>query len=468
MLFRGQKTLVNIFGPLFILIFIFIGFRDHEELFASHNNSELIFQPSGQAKDQELPNNSNHEGVEVHDVSKASVFDSVIDGHREVFSVSSSDKKYFLMEFGQYATNPNVIPHPTLTDTWIIVAQQEMKAVRNYMWWAEIACNATFQSGVLRCMDEPIILLIPPTAGLNCNGALTYFGDSVGPHDARVFYGPKTPHIIYGSNSAYTCFGQWMIDLRSVANSDFDRVMGKEFQKPTELQRPAPYSPVEKNWFVFWDKNEQIYVHYDVWPSRLFAKLEYDGTVGQDLAPLASTSDNECMAKYMPKISQELNPIDLTPLETVHQATNSLSITLCKGADPFCIADDSNTFILAIFQHKTYIWSHSVYEPYAMLFRRTAPFEVYGISTKPIWIHGRGGPGTGKKPATLTAENIATWSQTEMFYLTSLSWKAQDHKYHGYIDDVVFIAFGIEDSKSAGIDVVAGDLLMDLGLCENS
>jgi hypothetical protein len=55
-----------------------------------------------------------------------------------------------------------------------------------------------------------------------------------------------------------------------------------------------------------------------------------------------------------------------------------------------------------------------------------------------------------------------------MFYVTSLSWKGQGQRYHGYIDDVLFVAFGIEDEKSAAIDLVAGDLLQDLGFCYTS
>jgi hypothetical protein len=52
-----------------------------------------------------------------------------------------------------------------------------------------------------------------------------------------------------------------------------------------------------------------------------------------------------------------------------------------------------------------------------------------------------------------------------MFYITSMSWKGHDQKYHGYIDDVLFLAFGIEDTRAAAIDVKAADLMQDLALC---
>lgn len=53
-----------------------------------------------------------------------------------------------------------------------------------------------------------------------------------------------------------------------------------------------------------------------------------------------------------------------------------------------------------------------------------------------------------------------------MFYITSMSWKSHAQKYHGYIDDVIFVAFGVEDTMAGVIDVLAGDLLQDLAFCD--
>jgi len=94
-----------------------------------------------------------------------------------------------------------------------------------------------------------------------------------------------------------------------------------------------------------------------------------------------------------------------------------------------------------------------------MVFQQKAPFAIHGISTKPFWISGRGMPGKWKSP------NGNLLDQTQMLYVTSLSWKKAGQKYHGYIDDILFVLFGIEDSDTGGIDILAGDLLVDLGLC---
>jgi len=49
-----------------------------------------------------------------------------------------------------------------------------------------------------------------------------------------------------------------------------------------------------------------------------------------------------------------------------------------------------------------------------------------------------------------------------------MSWKGKEQKYHGYLDDALFLAFGIEDSRSGGIDVTAGELLKGMGLCSEA
>jgi len=47
-----------------------------------------------------------------------------------------------------------------------------------------------------------------------------------------------------------------------------------------------------------------------------------------------------------------------------------------------------------------------------------------------------------------------------------MSWKKRGLTYYGYLEDELFLGFGVEDRKSAGIDIVAGDLISNLELCE--
>lgn len=100
-----------------------------------------------------------------------------------------------------------------------------------------------------------------------------------------------------------------------------------------------------------------------------------------------------------------------------------------------------------------------------MVFEQTAPFRVHAISAKPFWIHGRRGGVTRSRHAAEESWKVLEDQKEEMLYITSMSWKTQGQKYHGYMDDVLFLGFGIEDERTAAIDISAGDLLRDLGMC---
>ncbi|KAK0630915.1 hypothetical protein B0T17DRAFT_507348 [Bombardia bombarda] len=458
MLVRDLKRLALIVGPIFFIVLISLTvwgtqpdsyLRGHVDSLLGKTSSS----GSAAADDVDAPlddpvsNSTAHAGNELTPANPLS--GDIGNGtHHEIFSISTPDRKYFEIKFGDKKSfNPNVIPHPIHPDTWIMVSQavngpEKDPVPQSHVFNYEISCNAAFIDGKLQCLDLPNILPVSATSGENCKDDLVFLSFNVGPHDARVFYGPKTPYIVYGSNSAFTCFSQWIQDFRVLVDWGFELFTQEDFRVGKEMQRPGSYSLVEKNWFVFWDGDNQMYVHHDVVPSRKFAKLGVDGSVGKDLGPLAAETDNKCIARYFPKLPEKL--------ESIHQATNSLRITMCKRADPACKPDDSNTFIFTIFQHKTFYDFHSEYDPYVMVFRQSAPFEMYGVSQKPFWIHGR---------------KRINEKRTDMMYVTSMSWKMRGLKYHGYLDDTVILSFGVEDKTCGGIDVLAGDLLMGLGLC---
>lgn len=84
--------------------------------------------------------------------------------YHEIYSVSTSDKKYFPVKFDkQHSINPNAIPHPFLENTWIIVSQQQRSDVKTTVWFAELVCNAAFKDDTLSCIDPPMILPISKT-----------------------------------------------------------------------------------------------------------------------------------------------------------------------------------------------------------------------------------------------------------------------------------------------------------------
>ena len=362
--------------------------------------------------------------------------------HQEILSSSTQDKKFLRIDFGgTKVMNPNILPHPNWANTWIILAQ--LRNENPSFEFKEVFCEAIIWDDTLRCQGPPTTLPIATTAGGKCDGDLSYFNLNLGPHDARLFFGPEQPYVIFGSNSVFTCFGQFIQSFPALAGWSSDASSLDEFRNATELQRPNSWSKIEKNWFPFWDNKGQMYAHHDLRPTRVFAQVRLDGSVGPDLGPLAAASDEQCILKYMPQVA----PV----LESIHQATNSLKVTMCPSAAKSCIAKEDNTFILTIYQHKTYYNFHSVYEPYIMVFEQQAPFRIHAMSSKPLWIHGR-----QRHPERNTSD---------MFYVTSMSWKSRERRYGGFLDDEIFIAFGIEDEEAGGIDVLASELLGDLGLC---
>ncbi|KAL8243946.1 hypothetical protein R6Q59_010204 [Mikania micrantha] len=460
MLIRGIRQLFAILGPVIFLTttilvlklngrsialpYIVEHWNDHDTFTGRRGAPEYAANPAQDVLDDDSDHfDLNVYGKPVH----------------EIFSISGKKGKYFPIEFGEYASaNPNILPHPTLENHWIMVAQQFLSHVYNTVWCAELVCTATFQNGKLACVKSPLILPIPATITDKCTGKLAFLSFNVGPHDARLFYGPEHPYVMYGSQTSYNCFGLLIQDFRLL--TDWGLVVStptdpqNPFRVSTELHRPPPYGDVEKNWFIFWDSNNKMYIHNDIYPKRVFAALSHDGTAGPDLAPFAAIDDEKCINRYMPKLPPTL--------ESIHQSTNSLKVTLCKRSDPTCFPTDQNTFILLIFQHKTFYSFHGRYEPYVMLFKQSAPFGIHAISTKPLWIHGRK---DAPRPSSFTQDD--QWDETEMFYVTSISWKGANMTYHGYMDDEIFIGFGIEDRRSAGIDVVMADILDHLGLCSD-
>lgn len=372
----------------------------------------------------------------------------------EIFSQSSSDRKYFNLKFGkQEATNANIIPSAVREDAWVIVAVKQRSQVPNSLWFAELECEAQFVDGVLQCLEEPMILPIASTHSDKCTGDhFGFWGLNVGPHDGRVFYGPEHPYMIFGSNSQYNCFGLWMQDFRMLVDWGKPVWPDEYFRLPTDLQRPQgmPHNPVEKNWFAFWDKDNAMYIHHDIVPHRVFAEIQKNGSAGPDLGLEIQGHDEKCMKSYLPALPEGDSD------NAFHQATNSLSITMCKRADPFCQRSDNNTFILNIIQHKMFRDGHAEYDPYLFLFQDAKPFKIAAINPRPLWISGR--------------EEVPTPEQTTvhttMFYVTSISWKNHSQTYHGYLDDIMFLAFGIEDERPAAIDVLASDLLEGLMTCD--
>lgn len=387
--------------------------------------------------------------------------------YREISSISTPDGKYSQIYWGDRieGVNPSILPHPTVPGIYIVAAQRQ--AIGEAFKHSQVLfCNAVYEEGVLGCIESPSILPIEHTPA--CKGDELY-----GPHDIRMFYGPEAPYITYGSHSAFSCHGMWVHDLRALV-PELDAISyikdtlfssePKEFLEPIDIQRPPPYDHIEKNYFLFWDLEGTTYVHQDLWPERVLTTLFANGSVSGNLSP---KEDQTCLSSLLPNLSLYTHTTPGIKVNAIHQSTNSLLVTLCSRNDPECVPSASNTVIMAIFQHKEYYESHALYHPYALLFNATSPFDVRAVSRRALWIKGRDML-TRKTDAIywrIFDDDLLPKGHTEMFFVTSVNWMTPGSGYHGFIDDDVLVGFGIEDTRSAVIDIKMEDLLQDLTWC---
>ncbi|KAK5166706.1 uncharacterized protein LTR77_008250 [Saxophila tyrrhenica] len=378
--------------------------------------------------------------------------------YRELFSLTTRDRRFIpLFIEGTGAYGPNVVPHPTKFDMWIVLAQRLQPSVMSTTY-EQIVCTAGILNGVLICGEAFENLTMSSFVQGACEGDLAYYNNYSGARDARLFYGPSAPFVLYGSQSQHTCLGMWLQDARALLEPyHLEKPLAKLFSQATEVQRLPPLKGLETNYFIFWDADGKAYAHYQIWPRRSFAQLDWDGSVGEDLAPAAAKRDQVCVARYM----QTIQPSN----ESLQQASNSLAITLCDRTNPKCKPSESNTFLMHIFHHTFDYDSHIVHEPFVMLFQQTAPFALHAISQRALWIHGRQAltNETGS-PQYPDPEDIPT-GHTERFAVTSISWKNHVQRYHGYIDDTMMIGVSVEDSRAGIMDVKASDLVQDLAFC---
>jgi hypothetical protein len=442
MIAKGLRLVVFL-GPLLLLLYLYSGIYRQDGTGLDQAGTQQALSHPGPPSGVENGSPPSPKDEPEANSTEMEPPVGVSQSHRRVFSLSSLDRKYFRIVLGSVPSrNPNIIPHPTDNSSWIVVAQQVEEEKQDLaVKKLEISCSAVFRDGALQCVAAPVALPIAPTPGGQCEGDMAVLNLLTGPHDARACWGPRQPYAIFGSSSLRNCLGQFTQDLRVLVDDwEADEATG-DFRQATELQRPPPLGNVEKNWFFFWDGANRTHVHHDIVPKRVFSQINADGSSGPDLAPYAQASDELCLSRLLPSVNPEF--------EHIHQATNSLLVTLCDRNQP-CVPDRENTIVFTIFHHKTFRNFHAVYEPYVLAFRQSAPFEVYGISRRPFWIHGR--------------ENHPDGA-SQMIYITSMSWKSHGLRYHGYMDDTLFLAFGIEDKEMGAIDVSVRDILDDLELC---
>ncbi|OLL26778.1 hypothetical protein NEOLI_001746 [Neolecta irregularis DAH-3] len=361
------------------------------------------------------------------------------------------------IDFGSAKLNPNILPlPPNAKYPYFIIG----RSTTDGSYQEIVACFADFehlpltQRRILKCVDEPKVITVPSTKAKKCEK--TWMELVKGPHDPRVFWSPKgEPLMTFGTQSSFTCFGQWIVDLRAVYQPLNDLLSGTiggniNFSELQELRRPEPYGEFEKNWFLIWDETGDMYVHHDSNP-RVFSKLGVE-------TPVNLAQEKPCRSLPDPSLLPE--GVDH------HQSTNTLLVFLCKRLS--CPPNPPQVLI-SIHQKKYFEMYHAFYQRYVIVYSATFPFHEIG--------------------RTKMLDMLGT-KEGEMNYIVSLAWEVRnqgslappkghvgeglsdqdatswkEHLYDGYLDDTVLISLGIEDKYSAMLDVIAQDLVGCLDTC---
>ncbi|KAJ8101186.1 hypothetical protein POJ06DRAFT_90545 [Lipomyces tetrasporus] len=314
------------------------------------------------------------------------------------------------MDFGRNPQapryNPNILPFPKdYRHPYIGFARQSPRNVlfHHEIVWCEMDWAETPVIGrkILACVGTPKRLKLDEwitKAGL-CR-THKYLGLKQGHADPRILFSPLgEPLMVVGTNGLSNCMNQFVIDLRIVIPglSTKMKLYGVpiRFKKLTELPRPD-YNEIEKNWFLMWDESGIEYVQHETEDRSISAvALPHDKQIN-----IATPGDQKCVTSLKRRLGRK------GQANNIHQATNSLRVTLC---DFPCIPTIHNTVIIELMHMKYMNRLELFYRRYAVIMNATAPFDIIGR--------------TGNLMYAGTDENV-------MLYTVSMAWDHEHYRQH--------------------------------------
>ncbi|KAK9364924.1 hypothetical protein V1509DRAFT_634771, partial [Lipomyces kononenkoae] len=272
--------------------------------------------------------------------------------------------------------NPNLLPFPkSYKHPYIGFARQSPKPYlyHHEIVWCEMDWSETAAIGrkVLVCVTPPEKLELAEwitEPGL-CT-TIPYMALKLGHSDPRILFSPRgEPLMVVGNNGISNCMGQFVIDLRVVVPG-LNWKMGLQgvpirYKVLTELPRPE-YNEIEKNWFLMWDDLNVGYVQHEIEHRSVSLLL---GSQSQQVNIATPPEMPKCVASLKKKLDGVVHGND------IHQATNSLRVTLC---DFPCIPTIHNTVIVELMHLKYKNGYEIFYRRYAIIMNATAPFNIIG------------------------------------------------------------------------------------------
>ncbi|KAK7203267.1 hypothetical protein BZA70DRAFT_283253 [Myxozyma melibiosi] len=290
--------------------------------------------------------------------------------------------------------NPTVLPYPPGSkDPYFVLTEEVLtknNEKRHYMTYCDMNWGKTqsVERQILQCSNKPVTFEFPnwdPPKG-SCTGVNAVLEMNVGAMDPRLIFSPiGEPLMIVGAHGRSSCWSQFITDIRIFAPELGPKLnithVPIRFSKPTELPRDNDDS-LQKNWFLMFDENDVPYVHRS-FMNRSLTSIEglFNG------APTPEERKNALTDTSTPGCLQDLLDTSVTDSQDfkskIHQATNSLRVTLC---DFPCIPTIHNTVNIEIF-HVKYQYNLEVfYRRFVVMMNITAPFEVVGRTNNLIYV----------------------------------------------------------------------------------
>ncbi|KAK9316601.1 hypothetical protein V1522DRAFT_259539 [Lipomyces starkeyi] len=323
------------------------------------------------------------------------------------------------MDFGHHPRkapryNPNILPFPKgYKYPYIGFARQSPLGVlyHHEIVWCEMDWSETPAVGrkILVCVQPAQTLKLAEWASKpgSCK-SIPFLSLKEGHSDPRVMFSPRgEPLMVVGNNGQSNCMGQFVIDLRQVVPGLNWKMnlhhLPIRYKELTELPRPV-YNEIEKNWFLMWDDSNVGYVQHE---TELRSVSALVGPKKKQVN-IATPGIPKCVSELKRKIKDHKSQAN-----DIHQATNSLRVTLC---DFPCIPTIHNTVIIELMHMKYKNVYELFYRRYAIIMNATAPFNIIGRTGNLMY---------------------AGTDERTMLYSVSITWDHEHHSEHDEWDEEV-------------------------------
>lgn len=298
----------------------------------------------------------------------------------------------------------------------------------------------------------------------------------IGPEDMKLFWtraGAPLLIFTYQVDDPNLCQGMFLIDARA-AVPELEHALGSEaktmppieFNEPVGLRRQPPEGEEshsryqrEKNWALTQsplakDVDELLFM---VEPGQLFRWISEEepvedvGAEQESAVEAPFPHDVKTEDTWHSKLKTCMHDVMLSD-NHVHQSTPMLSVTLCNRGE--CKPSANNTVMVGMVQRRydrpgnPFTW----YDRHIAVYEAVAPYKMMSVS-KSLAYYGEG--------------NKYIWTGS-MVYVHKKDIKYARDRSHGYLDDEIWLSFGIGDSRPGWLDIEARELIADHHVCQGA